>query len=182
MRPMLDDIALPQVQSVISHDVRTLAEHVPVAGESQLQSLGRAATRIVVTGVATEDAVAPLARRLDEAVRSGTPVSFTSDVTAASALQRVTVEDADFIEVAGRPGELGYVIVLCEHLKAVSPDATPGLDTDVLAEAESAIGDLAAGLSIAGDLSTGLDRFLPALGDLLARLKDFQERLEATRS
>lgn len=185
MRPMLDDVDLPQVQAVTSQDVRVLAEHVaPGGAASQLQDLGRTASRIVVVGIATEAAVAPLVQRVDAAVRSGSPVTFVSDVTAASQLQQVIVEDARFEDVAGRPGERRYRLVLREHLvpaPASATTSTDGLDADVLAEASGAIGDLTAGLDAATDFAGGLERFLPSLGDLLGRLREFQERLEATR-
>jgi hypothetical protein len=186
VRPMLDDVELPQVQSVTSRDVRALSEYVPVGGDgSVLQDLGRAATEIVVVGVATDDAVQPLVTRLDGVVRSGTPVSFVADVTAGSRLQQVLVEDASFAEVAGRPDEQRYLLVLREHIEPVLP-GTPGasagdIDAEVLGEAAALAEGLAGGLNLATDFATGLERFLPALSGMLDRLRDFQQRLDAAR-
>jgi hypothetical protein len=185
VRPMLDDVELPQVQSVTSRDVRALSDNVPVGGEgSILQDLGRSATEILVQGVATDQAVQPLVTRLDGLVRSGTPVSFVSDVTAGSRLQQVLVEDASFAEVAGRPGEQRYLLMLREHLEPVLP-GTPGAEAEinaaVLGEAAALAEGLAAGLNLATGFTTGLERFLPALGGLLDRLREFQQRLDAAR-
>jgi len=54
MRPMLDDLPLPQVQEISTNEQRALAEHKPpsMAG-SLLQNMGRRPTHLTLWGVAS---------------------------------------------------------------------------------------------------------------------------------
>ena len=54
MRPMLDDIALPQIQTLRVKDSGSLVEHrSPEMDGSYFQNLGRRATTILVAGIAS---------------------------------------------------------------------------------------------------------------------------------
>jgi len=81
MRPMLDDLELPQVQEISAYDRRTLAEHKPPGMSGNfLQNLGRRPTRLVLWGVATGPEALTFTQKLDNKFRSAKPVPFTADI------------------------------------------------------------------------------------------------------
>ncbi len=181
MRPMLDDLALPQVQAVTTTDVRAIAEHKPpgMAG-SLLQNLGRRPSDIVVCGVATGTGVRDFVEALEAKARAGTAVPFTADITADSQIQQVIIADVAVEDVAGRPDRIAYRLTLREWIEPERSSAGNALGGDIGADAAALVGGLADGLDIAGEFATGLERFLPQLGDLLTRLRDAKQRIEAS--
>ena len=185
MRPMLDDLELPQVQEIRTHELRSLAEHKPpgMAG-SFLQNLGRRPTLLLLWGVASgADARAFLAK-LETKFRAGKPLPFTADIVTDSTIEKVLVEDLKLDEIAGRPERFTYVLTLRELIEPVAPSALgagagagaslaalAALDSDLLAEAAKLTGDLVAGLVAGRELVDALARFVPQFTDLLARLR-----------
>jgi len=176
MRPMLDDLELPQVQEIRTHELRSLAEHKPpgMAG-SYLQNLGRRPTLLLLWGVATGPDARDFLGKLEAKFRAGQPLPFTADIVADAAIDKVRVEDLKLDEVAGRPDRFTYVLALREAIEPVAPATTtaldPGLDTDLLADAAELTGDLIAGLAAGRELLDSLGRFVPQFTDLLARLR-----------
>jgi len=176
MRPMLDDLELPQVQEIRTHELRSLAEHKPpgMAG-SYLQNLGRRPTLLLLWGVATGPDARDFLGKLEAKFRAGQPLPFTADIVADAAIDKVRVEDLKLDEVAGRPDRFTYVLALREAIEPVAPATAtaldPGLDTDLLADAAELTGDLIAGLAAGRELLDSLGRFVPQFTDLLARLR-----------
>ncbi len=174
MRPMLDDLELPQVQEIATHDRRALAEHKPpgMAG-SLLQNMGRRPTRLVLWGVATGPEALDFVEQLDGKYRAGEPVPFTADIVAEAEIEEMVIDNLQWQELAGKPERFAYVLTLREYIEPVEPEDTSFLDTDILDEAQDLIDDLVDGLDIGLDFVTGLERFVSPLGDLLARLVEF---------
>lgn len=172
MRPMLDDLELPQVQELATSDRRAVAEHKPpgMAG-SLLQNMGRRPTRLVLWGVATGPDARGFAEKLDEKFRAGKPVPFTADIVADSKIDQIVIDDLRLQELAGKPERFAYVLSLREYIRPVEPEDTSGLDASVLDEAQKLASGLVAGLDIGQAFVTGLEKFVPKFSDLLTRLQ-----------
>ncbi len=182
MRPMLDDLELPQVQEIATHDKRALAEHKPPGMEgSLLQNLGRSPSRLVLWGVATGPEVLDFVEKLDGKFRAGEPVPFVADIVAEAEIEAMVIDDLEWQELAGRPERFAYVLTLREYIEPVEPEDTSFLDEEILEDAESLIDDLVEGLDIGLDFATGLEQFVSPLSDLLSRLQQFQEDVGQAR-
>lgn len=179
MRPMLDDLELPQVQEIATHDCRVLAEHKPpgMAG-SLLQNMGRRPARLVLWGVATGPGALEFVEELDGKFRTGNPLPFIADIVAEAEIEQVVIDDLQWQELAGKPERFAYVLTLHEYIEPVEPEDTSLLDTQILDDAQNLIDNLVDGLDIGLDFATGLERFLSPLGDLLSRLRQFNQDTE----
>jgi hypothetical protein len=174
MRPMLDDLELPQVQEIATMERRVLAEHKPPGMDgSLLQNMGRRPARLTLWGVAASDDAQDFIDKLETKFRDGKPVPFTADIIADADIEQMVIEDLSVQEMAGRPQSYAYVITLREYIEPVEPADTSGLDTDILGDATNLIGDMIPGLAIGLDFSTGLEKFVTPLSDFLARLRKF---------
>jgi DNA circularisation protein N-terminus len=179
MRPMIDDLELPQVQQIDTSDGRRLAEHrAPGQDGSVLQDLGRRSTRIVLYGVATGPDSVGFVEKLDGKFRAGDPVPFAADIVADAEIDQVFIDDLRFEELAGKPERYAYLLTLQEHQEPVAPAVTPGLDAGILDDATQLVDEIADGLAALPGLVTGLEPFAGTLGDFLARLREFGNRIE----
>lgn len=161
MRPMLDELELPQVQEVDEHDRRALAEHKPPGMEgSTLQNLGRHPTNVRVHGVATGPDAATFVDQLEEKFRAGAPVSFTADIVTDAEIDLMLIDDLEIEEVAGRPQRLAYTLTLREHIEPAEPAGALAaeLDGDILADALGLADALTQGLEIVEQLSAFVGR------------------------
>jgi hypothetical protein len=178
VRPMIDDLELPQVQEIETNDLRRLAEHRAHSQDgSILQDLGRRATRIRLYGVSSGPTSLEFVGKLDGKFRDGRPLPFVADIVTDAAIDQVIIDDLRVEELAGKPERHAYLLTLREHQEPVAPAVTPGLDLDILADAAGLIGDLVDALAALPGLATGLERFPASLGDLLARLREFGSRI-----
>jgi hypothetical protein len=176
VRPMLSGTELPQVQELVTSDVRALAEHKPPGKDgSLLQNLGRAPTTVTVQGVATDPAALQLVEKLKQDLRTGVAVPFVADITTDCAIDAVLLDDLHVDQVAGMPGRYAYAVTLREFIEPVEPAAIGPLDADILADATGIVGDLLDGLDIALPFATGLEVFVQPLTDLLGRLATLNE-------
>lgn len=172
MRPMLDDIPLPQVQTLKLRDARALAEHrAPGMDGSYCQNMGRHATAILVAGVASGPEAMETIEKITDTFDAGDPVSFITDIVADAEIEQVIIDDFRLREVAGKPDRYAYALVLREFLEPAEPEAAGLLDDDILSEAQSLTDDLIDGLDLLPGFDTGLERFVEPLGGLLARLQ-----------
>ena len=181
MRPMIDELELPQVQEIGTYERRVLAEMKPPQMDgSFFQNLGRRPLRVALWGVASGAAAREFIEALDEKFRAGEPVAFTADITASAEIEELVIADLRLQELAGKPDRLAYVVTLEEFLEPAAPaaagvDGLDGLDDDLLAEATELIDDLTDGLDAAVGFASGLERFVPQLAGLLGRLRDFRD-------
>ncbi len=175
MRPMLDDIELPQVQEIRAHEQRALAEHKPPAmAGSVLQNLGRRPACLIIGGIKTGPDALDFVETLNDKFRAGDPVTFVADIVADAELDTLLIDDLKFQEIAGRPQRYAYVLTLQEYIEPVTPEDTSILDTDILDQSQELMDDLIDGLDIGLNFATGLGQFVEPLGDMLSRLRDFR--------
>jgi hypothetical protein len=169
MRPMLDDLELPQVQEVATYDRRALAEHKPPGMSGNLlQNLGRRLSRLVLWGVATGPDALGFIQKLDEKFRAAKPVPFTADIVKDAEIETMLIDGLKLQELAGKPERFAYVLTLREFIKPVEPaEASPLLDTDILDDALSQINNLTAGLEI-----------LKQFSDIISQLTKLTEELQ----
>ena len=184
---MLDDIELPLVQEIATHDRRVLAEHKPPGmSGSRLQNLGRRPERVALWGIAPGDEAVEsgppaVLREVEEKFRARTPVSFVSDITADSQLEQVVIDDFQIQELAGKPLRFAYTLTLREYIEPVAPADLSAVDAGVLDDATGLMDDLLGGLDLAADFASGLERFANSMGDLLGRLQTFKNDIEKAR-
>lgn len=172
MRPMLDDIALPQIQTLHVKDARALTEHrSPEMDGSYFQNLGRRATTIHLAGVASGPDALEFLETLTKKFDAGEPVTFVSDIATDAEIDKVLIDDLKTREVAGKPERFAYAMVLREFLEPAEPDDLSLLDDSILEDATGLIDDLVDGLDLIPDLATGLERFVQPLTELLSRLQ-----------
>lgn len=183
MQPMLDDIELPQVQEITTHEQRVLAEHKPpgMAG-SLLQNLGRRPTRLVLWGVATGTEAQNLIDQLDDKFRAGQPLPFTADIVADAEIEQMVIDDLRVQDLAGKPERYAYVLTLREYIEPVEPEDTSFLDTDILEDAQNLMDDLVAGIDIGQEFVNVLGQFIDPLSNILKRLEQFRKDISNTNS
>ncbi len=175
MRPMLDDLELPQVQEIATHDRRVLAEHNPPGmSGSLLQNMGRAPGQIDLWGVATGTNVLDFVEQLDGKFKAGEPVAFTADIVTDAEIEQVVIDDLRWQELAGKPERQAYVLTLREYIEPVEPEDTSGLDLGVLDDALDIMDALTAGFEVIEQLSTFIPR-LTALNESLRHTANLNE-------
>ncbi len=196
MAVMLADIELSGVQEIHTDEERAIVEHrVPGMAGAVLQDLGRGATAIMLTGVFHGEEVLDDLEGLRETFQAGEPVLFTADITTATDVSDVLIDDLVVREVAGRPNTYRYDIVLMEYVPPPAPALTgpeTPIDAEIEAEADGFLDAVTDGLvdlpaveglldidlvdptapltGIVDGLSTsvdGLDDVLASLSDLL---------------
>jgi len=172
VRPMLDDLELPQVQEIGTYDRRTLGEHKPPGMEgSVLQNLGRRPSRLALWGVATGDDARDFVDRLEAKYRLGTPVDFVADIVTDAAIDKVVIDDLQLQDLAGKPDRYAYVLMLRQFLEPLEPEDTAAFDASILDDAAALADELVDGLATAQAFATGLERFVGTLSGFLARLQ-----------
>lgn len=180
MQPMLDDLELPQVQEITTLEHRMLAEQKPPAmSGSLLQNLGRRPLRVELTGVATGPEALRFVEKLDEKFRAGNAFPFTGDIVADARIEKVVIDDLRVQEEAGKPQRYAYVLTLREFIEPVEPADASILDTGIADDALGIMDGLVDGLDLAQFFSTGLEPFVSSLGDVLGRLRQFNQAANA---
>ena len=173
MRPMLDDLELPQVQEINTRDLRVLAEHKPPGMEGSLfQNMGRRPTGLLLWGVAVGPDVLEFVEKLDEKFRAGNALPFIADIVADAEIEEMIIDDLHWQELAGKPQRFAYVLTLREFIEPVEPEDTSLLDSDILDDAQGLIDQLVEGLDLGVLFSTGLEQFVPVLDSLLSRTQE----------
>jgi hypothetical protein len=171
MRPMLDDLELPQVQEAAIGERRALAEHhAAEADGGVVQDLGRHAARVRLWGVAAGPDAAEFVEKLSSKFRAGEPVPFTADITSGAAIERMSIADLRVRESAGKPRRWVYALALDEYLEP-PPGAPASVDAAVLDEGRGLMDGLTHALDLFPILPTGLEPFVSVLQGLLARLR-----------
>jgi len=170
MRPMIDDLELPQVQEIGTYDHRMLAEHKPVGMQgSLLQNMGRRPTRLALWGIAADDKVLEFVEKLNEKFKTGEPITFIADIVADANIDRMIIDDLKWKELAGKPDRYGFLLSLKEYIEPVEPEDTSGLNLGILDDATGLMDGLVAGLDLGQFFVTGLEKFVEPLSDLLSR-------------
>ncbi len=179
MRPMLDDIELPQVQEIRSVEKRVLAEHKPPGMQgSLLQNMGRRPMRLLLSGVKTGPDVLDFVEQLDGKFKHGEPLSFVADIVTDTEIEQIVIDDLKWQELAGKPQRYAYVLVLREYIEPTEPEDVSALDANIGDAAQGLMDDLIEGLDLGLNLPTGLDQFVSPLSDLLGRLQKFRAAVD----
>lgn len=122
-RPMLDSVELEQVQKIEAEDQEVLAQHgVPALDGDFLQDLGRRVTRVSLSAVISGADAGERLKTLREKFRSATPVPFVADITTATKVDKVLIEEFGVREVAGKPERFEYELTLREFIPAPKPE------------------------------------------------------------
>lgn len=176
MRPMIDDLELPQVQEIDLLEHRDLAEHrAPGMDGSLLQNLGRSPAALALWGVASGPSALDFAESLDAKFRAGEPVSFIADIVEDTEIERMVIDDLRFQELAGKPERAAFALTLKEYTEPAEPTTALPIDDDLLEEAGGLVDDLVDGLDIGFDFASGLERFVGPLQGLLQRLQQLNQ-------
>ena len=162
MRPMLDDLELPNVQEIRGHDQRVLAEHQPPGMEGSLfQNMGRRPTNLILWGIAAGPDSLDFVERMNPLFHANQAVPFIGDIVADAEIENVIINNLQWREVAGKPSHYLYVLDLHELMEPLPPAGAliPDIfDTDLLDEV---LGALNLGFEIVDLLS----EFIPIFTD-----------------
>jgi hypothetical protein len=173
---MLDDMVLPLVQDVRTREDQALVTHrVPGLDGAAYQHLGRHPAVISITGLLADDESLATLEELRKRFLSHEPMPFSADITTATDIKEVVIDNLVVREIAGRPQEYRYVLRLLEFVPPpppLPPTQAPGVDLDAESFLEG-IGDI---LSLP-DLD--LTNPLPPLGSLLENVAAASEGLAA---
>lgn len=143
-RPLLGEIELEKVQSLIMDGDQVLVEHgVPALEGDFLQRLGRRALQINLRGFLTGPEVAAGLKALRDKFHAAEPVPFVTDIATATQVDEVLIEEMDVRELAGKPARFEYAFLLREFIsppptrretppEPVVPPTPPSVDTGVL--------------------------------------------------
>jgi len=114
-RPMLGDLELEQVQLVETDEDQVVTRHpVPGLEGDFLQELGRRGARLRLAGVLTRPDTQQSLADLRSRFHAGDPVAFVSDISTATLVDDVLIEQMDVRELAGRPSTFEYDFALRE--------------------------------------------------------------------
>jgi outer membrane protein OmpA-like peptidoglycan-associated protein len=123
---MLDDLELQQVQELEVGEDQVLAYHqVPGLEGDFHQGLGRRAADVALRGVLTGAEAGEGLQQLREKFRAAKPVPFVSDITTATRVDQVLIEDMRVRELAGRPSRFEYAFGLREFTPAPPQQTEP---------------------------------------------------------
>lgn len=130
VRPMLDDIELTQVQTIEVDGDQVLVQHgVPALEGDFLQGLDRRATEVTLTGVLTGPEVGQGLKTLRDKFRAAEPASFVADISTATQVGQMLIEEMGVRELAGKPERFEYAFTLREHTPgtAISMERPPAV-------------------------------------------------------
>lgn len=175
VKPILDHWEIPRIETIRIAEHRVLAEH-PIPGRQGglFQDLGTRPATLVITGsLAGDEMRDQFLQSAREKFQAGTPTTFTADITTATQIQYVVIEDMRFEEVASSPDNFRYLIVLRESPPPPPPDSLPNLDADLLDQALDLVDDF-------GDLTDLLDTLsIPDFGDPTPLLRGALDQVKA---
>ena len=118
VRPILDEFELQQVQHITIDGDQVLVEHaVPGLEGDFLQRLNRRADQIRLSGVLTGTDSKDNLKTLRDKFRAGTPVPFVTDITTATHVNDVLIEEMGVRELAGKPERFEYAFLLREYIE-----------------------------------------------------------------
>ena len=175
-KPMLDGIALQQVQEIDGGQNEIFDQHrVPALEGDFHQDLGRRAARIRLKGVLTGTDAANNLLTLRTKFHAAAPVTFVADIATATKVNRMLIEDLGVRELAGKPMRFEYALTLLEFIgpaqaKAQAPPirpAAPNPNTGTLRVQAIASGRQAFNVSRATVIVEGAERNNPRVSKIL---------------
>ena len=168
-QPLLDNLELQQVQEIETEQDQLLVQHsIPALEGDFLQRLDRRATQVTLTGVLTGAEVGESLKTLREKFRAAQPVSFVGDITAATKVDQVLIEEMRVRELAGKPVRFEYAFTLreyippAENLQEQSEAVNTEVDEEGRQEANQTVEDITenvGGLEVKVTLANNLQDF-----------------------
>jgi hypothetical protein len=123
-RPLLGDVELQQVQKIETEEDQVFTQHsIPALEGDFFQGLGRRATWVKLTGVLTGAEVQEGLKTLRDKFRAAEPVDFVADITTATKVNQVIIEEMGVRELAGKPSRFEYALTLREFISPPRPEA-----------------------------------------------------------
>ncbi|MGD2079126.1 MAG: DNA circularization N-terminal domain-containing protein [Chloroflexota bacterium] len=127
VRPMIDDFELPLVQLLHTEEDQVWVEHgVPRLEGSLFQHLGRAPTRVRIEGVIADDEALDKLEALRQLYQAADPVTFAADIMTATEVQEMVIDELFVRELAGKPQQYYYTIILLEYVPTPEEPTEPG--------------------------------------------------------
>jgi hypothetical protein len=186
VKPMLGDFVLPGLEYIESLERRALVEHrVPGLDGNYLQDLGSEPNRIILAGTrAGDEERDDFLTSIRELFKTGQPTTFTADITTATDLTDVVIEDLQVAEVAGSPDTFRYLIVARKYTPPPEPPPSGLLDTSILDDALGALGamdilDALVDIPTVADPTTALTGALDGVKSATSGLADVAAPLNA---
>ena len=145
VRPVIGQWEIPRIERIQTLEERRIAR-LPVPGllGDIQQDLGAASLTVEICGsLHGDESRDDFLQSLRESFRAGDPVSFAADITTASELDRVLIDELQLEEVNDAADSFHYRVVLREY---VEPPAPPppvddlGLDLGVDLDSLAAVG------------------------------------------
>jgi outer membrane protein OmpA-like peptidoglycan-associated protein len=123
---MLDDLELELVQKIDSdHDNVLHQTGVPGLDGDFLANQGRRATRFTLSGVVAGEEAAEDLKKLRDQFAEADPVPFVSDISTATRVDNVLIEELGVREIAGKAKRFEYSFTLREFQPAPEPEIIP---------------------------------------------------------
>jgi hypothetical protein len=177
VRPIIDGWEVPRIERIESRERRRLARlAVPgLLGDLQ-QDLGAGSLAVEIRGsLQGDEARDDFLTSVREKFRAGDPVSFVADITTATELDQVLIEELVVEEVNQAAGSFSYRVVLREY---VEPPEPPSPIDDLGSDLGLELDDLAS-LGLDGLKLPDLLGDIPSLGDPVAPVQPALEGVKA---
>jgi hypothetical protein len=123
VRPVIGEWEVPRIERIQTLEERRIAR-LPVPGllGDIQQDLGAASLSVEISGsLHGDEARDDFLQKLREDFRAGDPVSFAADITNASELDRVLIDELELTEVNDSADGFRYRIVLREYVEPPQP-------------------------------------------------------------
>src|SRR5687767_5726604 len=125
-KQMLEEVELEQEQEIGSRDNTVREQNSILEQEGDfLQDLGRRSVRVELSGVLTSGDAADGLKKLRDKFQAAEAVSFVSDISTATAVDKVLIGELNVEEVAGTPERFEYAISLLEFVPPPKAETEP---------------------------------------------------------
>ena len=157
-RPMLGDLELEQIQMLETDEDQVVTHHpVPALDGGFVQTIGRRAARLRLTGVLTAVPTLDSLADLRAKFMAAEPVPFVSDISSATLIDEVLIEEMEVRELAGTPERVEYKFVLREYIEPEPIEPEP-IDVPPTPIPEVEHGSLSVTVVVEGDPNFDFDR------------------------
>ncbi|MFH1097273.1 MAG: hypothetical protein V1749_07215 [Candidatus Desantisbacteria bacterium] len=158
VKPVLDNWELKGLRQIEINENRVLVEHkIPGLDGSFFQNLGTRPGRIFLSGSIQGDEIREdFLEEIRKKFNAATPVSFIADITTATDIKEVIIENLSFIDTADNPDTICYQISLQEFTPPPPDEGSllsgleDGLDLEANLEVQSLLEDIQAENTLAG--------------------------------
>jgi hypothetical protein len=127
IRPMIGEWEIPNIEAIRAFEGRRLARFAVPGLDGELQQdLGAGGLCVEICGsLFGDEARDAFLEELFSAFRDAEPLSFVADITAATELDQVLIEQLDVGETNSAARSFGYRMVLRQYVEPPPPAETP---------------------------------------------------------